>query len=735
MSEEKLVPKLRFSGFDDEWNEVKLGDISTFLDNKRIPLKEDDRKQIKGEYPYYGASGIIDYVNDYIFDEELILMGEDGANIVTRSSKLIFLAKGKYWVNNHAHVIKADNNINQYFLSESLERINYEKYNTGTAQPKLNREVCQKIKVKIPQFNEQNKIANFLLVIDEKLRLLEQKYQYYQNFKKYLMQQIFTQKLRFDFSDEWKIVKLESLIKKGKAGGTPSSTNSDYYNGDIPFLSIRDMTDQGKYIVKTEKTITEEGLNNSSAWIIPKNSLLYSIYASIGLVAINRSDISTSQAIYGIILKDGVSLEYMYYYLTYFKKNIHKYIETGTQGNLNAKLLKSFEILLPSLGEQEMIVNVLSIVDEKIENSKKEIEKINEFKKGLLQQMFIYHYYKIRNISKNGVLMKTKIITNIQTDMKPFLDKNQLKKLENTLKQNLEHFDVIKKDKILTSIESKKNQDLVLNFLSAKQVEGCSQRTVTYYRTTIIKMLDKIKKKIEHITTDDLRTYLANYKKETNSSKITIDNVRRVLSSFFSWLEDEDYIVKNPVRRIHKIKTRKTVKEVLTDENFEILRDTCTNIRDLAMVELLNSTGIRVGELVNLNIDDVFFNERECIVLGKGDSERTVYFDAKTKIHLMNYLETRKDENPALFVSFKKPYNRLGINGIERRIRELGKQANIKRVHPHKFRRTMATNAIDKGMPIEQVQKLLGHVQIDTTMHYAMVNQNNVKNSHRKYLS
>ncbi|MBQ3414344.1 MAG: restriction endonuclease subunit S [Clostridia bacterium] len=203
------------------------------------------------------------------------------------------------------------------------------------------------------------------------------------------MQQIFAQKLRFDFSDEWKIVKLESLIKKGKAGGTPSSTNSEYYNGDIPFLSIRDMTEQGKYIVKTEKSITEEGLNNSSAWIIPKNSLLYSIYASIGLVAINRSDISTSQAIYGIILKDGVSLEYMYYYLTYFKKNVHKYIETGTQGNLNAKLLKSFEILLPSLEEQEMNVNILSLVDEKIENSKKEIEKINEFKKGLLQQMFI----------------------------------------------------------------------------------------------------------------------------------------------------------------------------------------------------------------------------------------------------------------------------------------------------------------------------------------------------------
>ena len=246
-----------------------------------------------------------------------------------------------------------------------------------------------KLNVEIPSKKEQQNIVSFISDIDKKIELLEKKHQLYLDFKNYLMQQIFAQKLRFDFSDEWKIVKLESLIKKGKAGGTPSSTNSDYYNGDIPFLSIKDMTDQGKYIVKTEKTITEEGLNNSSAWIIPKNSLLYSIYASIGLVAINRSDISTSQAIYGIILKDGVSLEYMYYYLTYFKKNIHKYIETGTQGNLNAKLLKSFEILLPSLGEQEMIVNVLSIVDEKIENSKKEIEKINEFKKGLLLQMFI----------------------------------------------------------------------------------------------------------------------------------------------------------------------------------------------------------------------------------------------------------------------------------------------------------------------------------------------------------
>ena len=274
-----------------------------------------------------------------------------------------------------------------YYLNQKKTEI--AKYAQGVSIVHLYPKDFKVMNIRIPSFNEQKKIIALLEEITKKEQLLESKYQKYQDFKKYLMQQIFAQKLRFNFTDEWKVVKLETLIKKGKAGGTPSSTNSNYYNGDIPFLSIKDMTEQGKYIVKTEKSITEEGLNNSSAWIIPKYSLLYSIYASIGLVAINHTKISTSQAIYGIILKDGVSLEYMYYYLTYFKKKVHRYIETGTQGNLNAKLLKSFEVLLPSLEEQEMIVNILSLVDEKIENTKKEIFKMNEFKTGLLQQMFI----------------------------------------------------------------------------------------------------------------------------------------------------------------------------------------------------------------------------------------------------------------------------------------------------------------------------------------------------------
>lgn len=338
------------------------------------------------------------------------------------------------------------------------------------------------------------------------------------------------------------------------------------------------------------------------------------------------------------------------------------------------------------------------------------------------------HYKKI------NYHMKSKLINLIKNKMKPILDENQAVELENILISVLNDFNITEKTSNLSILESNENQDLLNNFLSAKRVEGCSERTIIYYRTTIFKMLDEVGLKIEDINTDDLRKYLANYKDKNNASKATIDNVRRVLSSFFSWLEDEDYILKNPVRRIRKIKTKKVVKEVISDEHFEILRDSCSNMRDLAMIELLASTGIRVGELVNLNIDDVLFNERECIVLGKGDSERVVYFDAKTKIHLLKYLESRTDNNPALFVSFKKPYNRLGINAVERRIRELGNEANIKKIHPHKFRRTMATNAIDKGMPIEQVQKLLGHVQIDTTMQYAMVNQSNVKIAHRKYI-
>ena len=278
------------------------------------------------------------------------------------------------------------------------------------------------------------------------------------------------------------------------------------------------------------------------------------------------------------------------------------------------------------------------------------------------------------------------------------------------------------------------NTELMEDFLAAKRVEGCSQKSLKYYRSTINAMPDTVGKQVQEIVTGDLRTYLTAYQKEKGSSKVTIDNIRRILSSFFSWLEDEDYIVKSPVRRIHKVKTGKTVKETYSDESLELMRDHCDNSRDLAMIDLLASTGIRVGELVKLNKADVDFESRECIVFGKGNKQRKVYFDARTKIHLQRYLDERTDDNEALFVSLLKPFDRLQISGVEIRLRKIGKELSLQKVHPHKFRRTLATMAIDKGMPIEQVQQLLGHQSIDTTLQYAMVNQNNVKESHRKFI-
>ena len=316
-----------------------------------------------------------------------------------------------------------------------------------------------------------------------------------------------------------------------------------------------------------------------------------------------------------------------------------------------------------------------------------------------------------------------------------FLDNNQRIKLKEILTEiclnyHIERIEPTKKQEIL------KNNTKILNkFISSKEIEGCSNRTLNYYKDNINKMFDAVNLPVNEITTEILRNYLADYKSNSKAGMVTIDNIRRTLSSFFAWLENEDYIVKSPVRRIHKVKTTRKVKETLTDENLEKLRDTCSNVRDLAILELLISTGMRVGELTILNISDMNFQERSCIVLGKGNSEREVYFSAKSKMYIKKYLETRTDNNEALFVSLIKPYNRLGISGVEILIRNLGREANINKVHPHKFRRTMATMAIDKGMPIEQVQKLLGHIKIDTTMEYAMVNQNNVKNSHRKYIT
>ena len=326
--------------------------------------------------------------------------------------------------------------------------------------------------------------------------------------------------------------------------------------------------------------------------------------------------------------------------------------------------------------------------------------------------------------------MKQELIKDVIQGMLPYLNNAQNEKLQEILRYTLVKYDITENK------QQKKTSDhnFVELFLSAKRIEGCSEKSLKYYKATIDIMLSELQKDVKHIVTDDIRRYLIQYQEKKKSSKVTIDNIRRILSSFFSWLEDEDYILKSPVRRIHKVKSGTNIKETYSDEALELMRDSCTELRDLAIIDILASTGMRVGEMVLLNRNDIDFNERECIVVGKGNKERVVYFDARTKIHLQNYLNSRRDDNPALFVSLRAPYERLQIGGIEVRLREHGKRLGFQKVHPHKFRRTLATMAIDKGMPIEQLQQLLGHRKIDTTLQYAMVKQSNVKIAHRRYI-
>ena len=326
--------------------------------------------------------------------------------------------------------------------------------------------------------------------------------------------------------------------------------------------------------------------------------------------------------------------------------------------------------------------------------------------------------------------MKENLITDIVQGMLPYMNNAQGKHLQNVLQMVLVGYEITKSK----GLDKETEQDFVELFLSAKRIEGCSEKSLKYYKSTIESMLNELQKGVKYIVTDDIRGYLTEYQEKNKSSKVTIDNIRRILSSFFSWLEDEDYILKSPVRRIHKVKTGTNIKETYSDEALELMRDSCTELRDLAIIDMLASTGMRVGEMVLLNRNDIDFNERECIVFGKGSKERVVYFDARTKIHLQNYLNSRVDNNSALFVSLKAPHERLKIGGVETRLREFGKQLGLHKVHPHKFRRTLATMARDKGMPIEQLQQLLGHRKIDTTLQYAMVKQSNVKIAHRKYI-
>lgn len=536
---EKLKRKI-----PNEWDNCKLKDFINLFDSKRIPLSSKDREERKGNYPYYGATGIMDYVNEYIFDGDYILLAEDGSTSDSKGFPIVQYIWGKNWVNNHAHIILPKNEQYLMFTYQMLRSIPAKQIETGSIQKKISQEnLCE-------------------------------------------------------------------------------------YNMVLP------------------------------------NSILIEKYESI---------------ISPLWEKRKLCIE-----------------------EINA-LIKQRDELLPLLMNGQASVN------------------------SDLSASYIIYKNKIIRI------MKENIIQAIVAEMQRDLDCRQMARLKAVLTSELHNVEIIEKSDCATQ-QTQENEHLLNSFISAKKIEGCSDKTLAYYRNTIERLLVTLSLAICHITTTDIRTYLSDYQEEHQSSKVTIDNMRRIFSSFFAWLEDEDYIAKSPVRRIHKVKTDSLVKEVLSDEQLEQLRDSCTTKRDLAIIDFLSSTGIRVGELVKLNREDIDFHERQCVVFGKGNKERIVYFNARTKLHLQQYLNGRTDDNPALFVSLHSPHTRLTISGVEIRIRKLGQSLSMPKVHPHKFRRTLATMTIDKGMPIEQVQRLLGHVRIDTTLHYAIVNQNNVKLAHKKYL-
>lgn len=326
-------------------------------------------------------------------------------------------------------------------------------------------------------------------------------------------------------------------------------------------------------------------------------------------------------------------------------------------------------------------------------------------------------------------MQKNDFIEKMLDSMRPYIWKKDVLIVKNVIEKCFERIEIREIDEG----NPISNDDALKLFIDSKRIEGCSERSLKYYQTTLKSAFKNITKNYLVIETEDVRKYLSEYKQKSNASKITIDNVRRVISSFFAWLESEDYILKSPMRRIHKVKTGKVVKETYSDEMIELMRQNTACLRDLVIIDFLFSTGMRVGEIVKLNKSDLDLEAKECIVIGKGNKQRKVYFDARTKLEIKQYLSSRKDNEKALFVSLFKPFKRLEISGIEIALRKIGKKLNIK-IHPHKFRRTLATKAIDKGMPIEQVQKMLGHAKIDTTLEYAMVDENNVKISHKKYL-
>lgn len=339
------------------------------------------------------------------------------------------------------------------------------------------------------------------------------------------------------------------------------------------------------------------------------------------------------------------------------------------------------------------------------------------------------YYYEKDNSQKEL------LIDNILYDLELLLNGRQINQLNKTLNHILGDYDILSADEEI-KIENVEefNNDLINRFKSIKKLEGLSPLSIEGYTREIHSFLKFYEQPLVNVTGEDIKEYLT-YKLEVDLVSLnTLDNYRRFLNTFFRTLLLENLIKRNPVKKIDRIKVPYRLKKPFTKEEIILMRMEIDNLRDKSMFEMLLSSGVRVGELSNIKINDINFNDNSVYVIGKGNKERKTYFSEEARILLQMYLKSRTDNNPYLFVSHNKPYKKLGKSGIGTIIRRIGLNAGVKKAHPHRFRRTMATNAISKGIPIEQVQQLLGHETVDTTTIYAITDDNMVNFAHKKYI-
>ena len=688
--------------------------------------------------------GVATYIAD---DFENVVLGYHCALIIPNSA----IVDGKY--------------LNAFMHTRYIQKY-FENNASGSGQRyTLSNDTIGNIPVLLPSIEEQHTIGKVLADIDRKIEINKQINDNLEAMAKQLYDYWFVQ---FDFPNEegkpykssggamvWN-EKLKREIPKGWHCGTLLDI-AEYTNG-LACQEYRPTDDNKLPVIKIKEM--HDGLSADTEWVkadIPDDvkvfdgDVLFSWSASLEVMLWAYGNGGLNQHIFKVTSKNGYPRSFYFYQLIHYIGIFKQMAEARktTMGHITQDHLRQSTIALPpNVDIANKLEEKLCPVFDAIVKNNQEIMALTKQRDELLPllmngQASPLNYHLSASFLSSLILyrdqykfydMKETIIQAVLDGMRAVLTENQLELLTDVTRMALSECEITPK---LAEEEqrNKENAELLGAFISSKKVEGCSDKTIHYYKSSIEKLIATVRKNVCDIATNDIRCYLAEQQEQRELSKVTIDNLRRIYSSFFSWLEDEDYITKSPVRRIHKVRTDALVKEVLTDENIEVLRDSCQEMRDIAMIDLLLSTGMRVGELVKINREDIDFQERQCVVFGKGNKEREVYFNARTKIHLKKYLEQRTDTNPALFVSLNEPHTRLTISGVEVRLRQLGKKVNLNKVHPHKFRRTLATMAIDKGMPIEQVQKMLGHVKIDTTLHYAMVNQTNVKIAHRKFLN